>query len=75
MPAVTSVAVLPGKNITFAAYGDGATKVFGAPADATACTTLNYTHCSGAVFAVLLGNGSLVTVGETDGNILVYKLA
>lgn len=74
MPAVSTVARLPSKNLTAAAYGDGTAKIFGAPADATSSIALDYTHCSGAVYAVFLGSGALATIGVTDGNILVYNL-
>ena len=75
MPGVKSVVAPSGRPGTIvASYEGGVAKIFGAPADPTKCTELNYTHCNGAVYAVFLGDGSLATVGEIDGNLMVYKL-
>jgi WD40 repeat protein len=74
MPAVVSVSVRAGSNVTVASYSNGLVKLFGAPAEATAATSLDYTHANGPVFASFLGNGSLATVGVVDGSIQVFSL-
>ena len=77
LPSVVSVSKPAGgeQNKMAVGYSNGSIKVFGSPADALSCTTVDTTHPSGtAVFAVFLGNGCLASVGATDGSIQVYSL-
>ena len=77
LPAVVSVSKPAGENQYKMAvgYSNGSIKVFGSPADALSCITDDTSHPSStAVLTAFLGNGSLVSVGATDGSIKVFSM-